>query len=64
MQAAGEIDPGVDPDRLAAAVLAAIQGGLLLSQPERASWPLEAALDTAWTTLHAMAPRDRVRPGA
>lgn len=53
MQAAGHIDPTADPDRLATSVLAAIQGGLLLSQPERASWPLEAALDTAWATLHA-----------
>ncbi|MEJ5869167.1 TetR family transcriptional regulator C-terminal domain-containing protein [Pseudokineococcus sp. 5B2Z-1] len=55
MQAAGSIDPAADPDRLATSVLAAIQGGLLLSQPERASWPLEAALDTAWATLHAPA---------
>ncbi len=55
MQAAGRIDAGADPDRLAASVLAAIQGGLLLSQPERASWPLEAALDAAWATLHALA---------
>ena len=53
MQAGGLMDPGADPDRLAASVLAAIQGGLLLSQPERASWPLEAALDAAWATLHA-----------
>ncbi len=52
MQSAGLIDP----DRLAASVLAAIQGGLLLSQPERARWPLEAALDAAWATLHAEAP--------
>jgi hypothetical protein len=36
---------------VAAAILAAIQGGLVLSQPERASWPLEAALDH---TLHAL----------
>jgi AcrR family transcriptional regulator len=58
MQAAGLIDAGADPDRLAASVLAAIQGGLLLSQPERASWPLEAALDAAWATLHAPALED------
>ncbi|WP_299038957.1 TetR/AcrR family transcriptional regulator [uncultured Pseudokineococcus sp.] len=56
MQAAGHIDPGADAERLATSVLAAIQGGLLLSQPERATWPLEAALDTAWTTLHALPP--------
>ncbi len=55
MQAGGHIDPAADPERVAASVLAAIQGGLLLSQPERASWPLEAALDAAWATLHASA---------
>ncbi|MEJ5913505.1 TetR/AcrR family transcriptional regulator [Pseudokineococcus sp. 1T1Z-3] len=53
MQATGRISPSADADRLATAVLAAIQGGLLLSQPERASWPLEAALDSAWATLRA-----------
>lgn len=63
MQAGGLVDPGADPDRLAASVLAAIQGGLLLSQPERASWPLEAALDTAWTTLHAGAPESPAPEG-
>ncbi len=47
MQAAGEVDGAADPERLAAAVQAALQGGLVLSQAERASWPLEAALDHA-----------------
>ena len=55
MQAGGRIDAAADPERMAASVLAAIQGGLLLSQPERASWPLEAALDAAWATLRAPA---------
>lgn len=55
MQAGGHIDPGADPERVAASVLASIQGGLLLSQPERASWPLEAALDAAWATLRMSA---------
>lgn len=62
MQVAGHIDAATDPDRLAASVLAAIQGGLLLSQPERASWPLQAALDTAWATLHAPAPQGHRPP--
>ncbi len=53
MQAAGHVDPVADPTRLAAAVLAAIQGGLVLSQPERAGWPLEAALDHALVSLRA-----------
>jgi hypothetical protein len=47
----GSVQPDADPVRLAAAVLAAVQGGLVLSQPERAAWPLEAALDHA---LHAL----------
>lgn len=55
MQAGGLIDARADPERLATSVLAAIQGGLLLSQPERDSWPLQAALDAAWATLHAPA---------
>lgn len=51
MQAAGLVDAGADPTRLAAAVLAAIQGGLVLSQPERSGWPLQAALDHALAAL-------------
>ncbi len=51
MQEAGEVDAAADPDRVAAAILSAIQGGLLLSQPLRDPWPLEAALDQA---LHAL----------
>lgn len=51
MQAGGHVDAGADPDRLAAAILAAIQGGLVLSQPERSAWPLEAALDQVLTAL-------------
>ena len=42
-----------DPDRVAAAILAAIQGGLLLSQSERDPWPLQAALDQS---LHVLDP--------
>jgi len=53
MQAAGLIDADAEPEHLAAAVLAAIQGGLVLSQPERSDWPLRAALDQVLTSLHA-----------
>ncbi|WP_375426156.1 TetR/AcrR family transcriptional regulator [uncultured Friedmanniella sp.] len=45
MQDVGEIGRDADPQRLAAAILSAIQGGLVLSQPERDPWPLEASLD-------------------
>jgi AcrR family transcriptional regulator len=41
----GELRRGADPDRLALATLAALQGGLLLTQLRRDTAPLEAALD-------------------
>jgi TetR/AcrR family transcriptional regulator, transcriptional repressor for nem operon len=44
--ARGELTEGTDTDRVALAMLAAIQGGLLLSQVRRDSAPLEAAVDT------------------
>lgn len=44
MHARGELD--ADPQDLALAVLAALQGGLLLTQLQRESRPLEIALDT------------------
>ncbi|MFB2584550.1 TetR/AcrR family transcriptional regulator [Herbiconiux liukaitaii] len=52
MQQAGTVDASADPERIATVILAAIQGGLILSQPERAAWPLEAALDNALAPLH------------
>ena len=55
MQTSGLVVPSADAERIAVSILAAIQGGLLLSQPERAAWPLEAALDTALDALHRMA---------
>ena len=45
MQARGELTPDTDPDTLALALLAALQGGLLLTQIKRDTKPLEAALD-------------------
>lgn len=53
LQERGGTDPDADPDFAAAAILAAIQGGLVLSQTEGAGWPLEAALDHA---LHVLRP--------
>lgn len=41
----GELPAAVDPDRLALALLAAHQGGLVLTQVRRDPAPLEAALD-------------------
>jgi TetR/AcrR family transcriptional repressor of nem operon len=41
----GELVPGADPDKLATATLAALQGGLLLTQIQRSTEPLETTLD-------------------
>ncbi len=45
MYAHGRLTPDADPDSLALALLAALQGGLLLTQIQRDATPLEAALD-------------------
>jgi TetR/AcrR family transcriptional repressor of nem operon len=45
MHADGRLAPEADPDTLALALLAALQGGLLLTQIQRDTKPLEAALD-------------------
>jgi TetR/AcrR family transcriptional regulator, transcriptional repressor for nem operon len=45
MHARGRLTPDTDPDTLALALLAALQGGLLLTQITRDTKPLQAALD-------------------
>lgn len=52
MQDSGHLLPEADAERVAVAILAAIQGGLVLSQPEHAAWPLETALEGALAPLH------------
>ncbi len=47
MRANGQLAPSVEPEELATAVLAALQGGLLLAQTARSSMPLVHALDMA-----------------
>lgn len=47
MQARGELAHGADVDALAAGLLAALQGGLVLGQATRSVAPLKAALDLA-----------------
>ncbi|GAY14969.1 TetR/AcrR family transcriptional regulator [Mycobacterium sp. shizuoka-1] len=53
MAAAGQFIPGTDTDRLALALLAATQGGLLLSQVHRDTAALTAAMDTVITQIGA-----------
>jgi AcrR family transcriptional regulator len=52
--ARGELPDGTEVDHLALAMLAAIQGGLLLSQVRRDTAPLEAAVDTMIEHLRAL----------
>src|ERR1700691_112305 len=47
MQRSGQISPAVDADRPAAAMVAAIQGGVTILMSTGSSQHLEAALDTA-----------------
>ncbi|MEW2517239.1 TetR/AcrR family transcriptional regulator [Actinacidiphila alni] len=46
MRDRGDLHADADPERLALATLAALQGGLLLTQMRRETAPLEAALDS------------------
>jgi AcrR family transcriptional regulator len=52
----GDLRHDADPDRLALAILAALQGGLLLTQVRRETSPLEAALDTILEHIASLAP--------
>ncbi len=55
MQTAGTLRPDADPDELALATVASLQGGLLLAQTTRSTRPLEVALDAALAHLRAHA---------
>jgi hypothetical protein len=61
MQAAGEIAPDLDPARTAAAIVAGIQGGVVMLMSTGDTTPLEAALDLAIGYLQSTGP---VRVGA
>ncbi len=54
MHCAGILRPDAEPEKLALSTFAALQGGLLLTQTMQSLKPLEAALDGALTTLHAV----------
>jgi AcrR family transcriptional regulator len=53
MRGAGLLRADADPERLALAVFASLQGGLLLTQTMQSIEPLEAALDGALAALRA-----------
>src|ERR1700753_2975317 len=55
LRSRGELVPAADPDSLAAAILAAMQGGMLLTQTLRDTAPLRASLDAALTYIGTFA---------
>jgi len=55
MQARGELRPEADVARLACALMAAVEGGLLLAKAQRDVAPLEAALDTVIDHIASLA---------
>ncbi|MFC7656638.1 TetR/AcrR family transcriptional regulator [Pseudonocardia benzenivorans] len=63
LQEHGELDGGADPRELAAGIVAALQGGLILAQAGRGAEPLQAALDLALGSLPAPPRRRRTCPG-
>ncbi len=56
MRARGDLRPDADTDALALALLAALQGGLLLTQTRRETAPLRAGLDTVLAQIRTYAP--------
>ena len=55
MKARGKLDRRANPEELATATFAAIQGGLLLTQARRDLGQLAIALDAAYAHLRAHA---------
>jgi AcrR family transcriptional regulator len=55
MRSAGKLRRGANPARLATATLAAIQGGLVLTQTRRDAQQLRMALDAAYAYLRSFA---------
>ena len=56
MHARGRLTTETNPDDLALAILAALQGGLLLAQIQRDTRPLEVAFDAMITLIERLAP--------
>lgn len=61
MRARGELAESADPHALALAILAALQGGLLLAKTARTVRPLEAALDMALEHVARHATKESAR---
>jgi TetR/AcrR family transcriptional regulator, transcriptional repressor for nem operon len=55
MYGRGEFPKRVNPDNLATALLAAVEGGFLLTQVRRNTAPLEHALDTMLDDVESLA---------
>src|SRR6201994_901985 len=54
MHERGDLPAGTDPEQLALATLAALQGGLLMTQLQRETRPLEAALDAMLDRIQSL----------
>ncbi len=63
MRDRGQLVPAADPGQLAEAMLAALQGGLLLAQIERSVRPLAAALDVMISLTESLAPPRQLSDG-
>jgi AcrR family transcriptional regulator len=62
MHARGDLPAATDPEQLALGTLAALQGGLLMTQLERDTRPLEAALDTMLDRIQTLTEAGTGRP--
>ncbi|MBF8188061.1 TetR/AcrR family transcriptional regulator [Nonomuraea sp. K274] len=54
MHAAGRLHPDADPEALALSLLASLQGGLMLTQLDRDTRPLEVALDSTLAYIESL----------
>ncbi|MHA6622360.1 TetR/AcrR family transcriptional regulator [Pseudonocardia sp. DLS-67] len=64
MQDRGQLDASADPAELATGIMAAYQGGYLLSQAARNARPMALALDLAIRNVEALTQQQRRAPGA
>jgi TetR/AcrR family transcriptional regulator, transcriptional repressor for nem operon len=62
MRDKGRIRPDADPAAVAEAIMAALQGGLLLAKTYRSSRPLARALDMAIDHVRSLSTADRGKP--